>query len=204
MISSVVDSVASLIWACADDNEDAKKDLEKAVSEGLICNADNANMVLASYIKDMKAKVAELEEHKSKARDANEQWDKFSLEHNIAAQSQAALGNPRAISDMGVGVDVEHMFAAAKKVYTTMLDAISYIADYAAKNHTLMQAFGVELCFVLAHERLNITDMAGIEGNTLVVLGSDKFRHVAANLLLKDAGDTEDEDDDEDEEDDVE
>lgn len=203
MISEVVDSVASLIWACADGNENAMKDLKKAVSEGLICNADDANMALASYIKDMKAKVAELEEHKSKARDANDQWDKFSLEHSIAAQSQVALGNPRAISDMDVGVDVEHMFAAAKKAYASMLDTIAYIADYAAKNHTLMQAFGIEMCFILAHERLTITDMAGIEGNTMVVLGTDKFRHIAAKLILKDAGDTE-EDDDDDEEDDVE
>lgn len=203
MISKVVDGVASLILACADGNENAMKDLKNAVSEGLICNADNASITLASYIKDMKAKVAELEEHRSKVHDANDQWDKFSLEHSIAAQSQAALGNPRVLSDMAVGVDVEHMFAAAKKVYASMLDTIAYIADYATKNHTLMQAFGIEMCFILAHERLNITDMAGIEGNTMVVLGTDKFRHIAAKLILKDAADAEEADDD-DEEDDVE
>ena len=195
MISEVVDNVASLIWGCADGNEDAKREFQKVVSNGLICNADNACTTLASYITDMKAKVAEVEETKSKVRDANAQWDKFSLEHSIAAQSQVALGSARAISDPDVGVDVEHMFAAAKKAYTDMLDTIAYLADYTAKNHTLMQALGIEMCFMMAHEPLNIAGMAGVSCKTAIILGDDKFRRSAAKCLLDSVDDTDEDDD---------
>lgn len=200
MISKVVDSIASLIWGYANDNEDAAKAFKKAVSDGLICNADNARIALASYIADVKAKVAEVEEAKRKARDTNAQWDKFSLEHIIAAQSQAVLGNVRAISDPDVGADVEHMFAAVKKAYTDMLDTIAYLADYTAKNHTLMQALGIEMCFMIAHEPLNVADMAGVSCKTAIILGDDKFRRSAAKCLLDSVDDT-DTEEDEDEED---
>lgn len=199
MISKVVDSIASLIWGYANDNEDAKREFQKAVSDGLICNADNACTTLASYITDVKAKVAEVEEAKSKARDAYAQWDKFSLEHSIAAQSQVALGDARAISDPDVGADVEHMFAAAKKAYTDMLDTIAYLADYTAKNHILMEAFGIEMCFMLTHEPLNVADMAGVSCKTAIILGDDKFRREAAKCLLDSVDDTDDGDGDEDE-----
>lgn len=199
MISEVVDGVAGLILACEDGNEKAIKDFQDAVSEGMLRGEDDVHRIVTTYIKDMKAKVAQLEETKRNARDANSQWDKFSPEHNIAAQSQVAFGSARAL--LGTGISVDHMFTAAKKAYTDMIDAILYIADYATKNHTLMQAFGIELCFVIANEPHNMASMAGVEGNTLVVLGSDKFRHVAAKLILNG---TDDADDEEDEEDDVE
>lgn len=202
MISKAVDSIASLIWWYANDNEDAKREFQKAVSDGLICNADNACTALASYITDVKAKVAEVEGARSKARDANAQWDKFSLEYSIAAQSQVALGDARAISDPDVGADVEHMFAAAKKAYTDMLDTIAYLADYTAKNHILMEAFGIEICFMLTHEPLNVADMAGVSCKTAIILGDDKFRREAAKRLLDSVDDTDtEEDEDEDEED---
>lgn len=197
MISKVVDSIASLIWGCADGNENAKKEFQKVVSDGLICNADNACTALASYITAMKAKVAEVEEAKCKACDANAQWDKFSLEHIIAAQSQVVFGDARAISDPDVGADVEHMFAAAKKAYTDMLDTVAYLADYVAKNHTLMEAFGIEMCFMIAHESLNIADMAGVSCKTAIILGDDKFRRSAAKCLLDSVDDTDDDGDDE-------
>ena len=199
MISKVVDSIASLIWGYADGNEDAKRAFQKAVSDGLICNADNARITLASYITDMKAKVAEVEEAKSKARDVNAQWDKFSLEHSIAAQSQVALGDTRAISDPDVGVDVEHMFAAVKKAYTDILDTIAYLTNYAAKNHTLMEALGIKMCFMTAHEPLNVAGMAGVSCKSAIILGDDKFRREAAKRLLDSVDDTDDDDDDEDE-----
>ena len=200
MISKAVDSIASLIWGYADGNEKAMKEFQKAVSDGLICNADNACTTLASYIADMKAKVAEVEEAKNKARDTNAQWDKFSLEHIIAAQSQVVFGDARAISDPDVGADVEHMFAAVKKAYTDMLDTIAYLADYTAKNHTLMEALGIEMCFMIAHEPLNVADMAGVSCKSAIILGDDKFRRSAAKCLLDSVGATDDEDN-EDEED---
>lgn len=201
MISEVVDNVASLIWGCADGNEKAKREFQKVVSNGLICNADNACTTLASYITDVKAKVAEVDEAKCKARDANAQWDKFSLKHRIAAQSQVVFGNARAISDLDVGVDVEHMFAAVKKAYTDMLDTITYIADYTAKNHTLMQALGIEMCFMITHEPLNVADMAGVSCKSAIMLGDDEFRRSAAKCLLDSVDDTDDDDDDEQEDD---
>ena len=201
MISKAVDSIASLIWGYANGNENAMKEFKKAVSDGLICNADNARIALASYIVDMEAKVAEVEEAKRKARDTNAQWDKFSLEHIIAAQSQAVLGDARAISDPDVGADVEHMFAAVKKAYTDMLDTIAYLADYTAKNHTLMQALGIEMCFMMTHEPLNVADMAGVSCKTAIILGDDKFRRSAAKCLLDSVDDTDDDDGNEDEED---
>ena len=201
MISKAVDSIASLIWGYADGNEKAMKEFKKAVSDGLICNADNACTALASYITDVKAKVAEVEEAKRKARDTNAQWDKFSLEHIIAAQSQAVLGDTRAISDPDVGADVEHMFAAVKKAYTDMLDTMAYLADYTAKNHTLMQALGIEMCFMMTHEPLNVADMAGVSCKTAIILGDDKFRREAAKCLLDSVDDIDDDDGDEDEED---
>ena len=194
MISEVVDSIASLIWGYADGNKDAMKAFQKAVSDGLICNADNARIALASYIADMEAKVAEVEEAKHKARDANAQWDKFSLEHSIAAQSQVVFGDTRAISDPDVGADVEHMFAAVKKAYTDMLDTIAYIADYTARSHTLMQALGIEMCFMITHEPLNVADMAGVSCKSAIILGDDKFRRSAAKCLLDSVDDTDDED----------
>ena len=198
MISKAVDSIASLIWGYADGNKDAMKAFQKAVSDGLICNADNARIALASYIADMKAKVAEVEEAECKARDTNAQWDKFSLEHIIAAQSQVVFGDARAISDPDVGADVEHMFAAVKKAYTDMLDTIAYIADYTAKNHTLMQALGIEMCFMIAHEPLNVADMAGVSCKSAIMLGGDKFRRSAAKCLLDSVDDTDDDEDEED------
>lgn len=200
MISEVVDSIASLIWGYADGNEDAMKAFKKAVSDGLIRNADNASIALASYIADMKVKVDEVEEAKSKARDANAQWDKFSLEHIVAAQSQVVFGDTRAINDPDVGADVEHMFSAVKKAYTDMLDTIAYIADYTARNHTLMQALGIEMCFMITHEPLNVADMAGVSCKSAIILGDDEFRRSAAKCLLDSVDDT---DDDEDEEEDV-
>lgn len=201
MISKVVDSIASLIWGYADGNENAKKEFQKVVSDGLICNTDNACTALASYITDVKAKVAEVEEAKRKARDANAQWDKFSLEHIIAAQSQAVFGNARAISDPDVGADIEHMFAAVKKAYTDMLGTIAYLADYTAKSHTLMEALGIEMCFMMAHEPLNIADMAGVSCKSAIILGDDKFRRSAAKCLLDSVDDTDDDGDGDDEED---
>lgn len=193
MIGNVVDGVASLIWACADGDKNAMEDFQKVVSGGLLHNADNANIALASYIADMKAKAAELEELKSKARDANVQWDKFTLEHSFAGQSQVVFGNPRAIST-DVGIDVEHMFDAVKKAYTSMLDTIAYIIDYTTKNHMLMQALGIEMCFILTHESLNVTNMANIEGDTVVLLGTDEFKRTAIKLLMEDVYSVEDKD----------
>lgn len=82
MISKAVDSVASLIWGYADGNEKAMKEFKKAVSDDLICNADNACIALASYIADM----AEAEEAKRAISDPDVGAD---IEHMFVAVKKA-------------------------------------------------------------------------------------------------------------------
>ena len=186
-LSKAVDGVASLVWALADGNEKAKADFQKAVSENLLSgNEDDVLNAFATYTVDVKAKAAELEELKSKARDANEQWDKLSPVHSTAAQLQAVFGSPHALDKNG-SVNVAHMLVALKKAYIDMMDIVASVIDYAAKNHALMQALGIEMCFILAHEPLNAAHMAGVDSSAAVILGSDEFTRQAIRLLLENA-----------------
>ena len=202
-LSKVVDSVASLVWAIADGNEKAKEDFKKAVSENLLSgNVDDVLNAFATYTADVRAKAAELAELKNKARDANEQWDKLSPVHSTAAQLQVVFGSPHALDKNGV-INVEHMFAALKKAYTDMMDVVAHIVDYTANNHALMQALGIEMCFILAHEPLNTAHMAGVDSSAAVILGADDFMHAAIRLLLENACEgikAEDDDEQEDDE----
>lgn len=61
-----------------------------------------------------------------------------------------------------------------------------------------MQPLGIEMCFMIAHEPLNVADMAGVSCKSAIILGDDKFRRSAAKCLLDSVDDTDGDEDEED------
>ena len=201
MLGKLVDGIASMVWTIAHGNEKEKvkanEDFQKGISENLWRNSEvDVLNAFGAYTSNVMVKAAKLKELKNKARDANEQWDKLSSEHGTAAQLQAVFGSPRALHSDGT-IDIEHMFIALKKAYIDMMDVVAHVIDYAANNHAIMQALGIEMCFVLAHERSCATDIANVDGSTFVMLGTDEFRRTAIRLLEDECDDEQEQEADE-------